>query len=97
MLEIFIAMGAVSLTNLVARAIKSDIAKKKAIKMFEDNGYDVNKSFSSVILRYVKNEAATKRKVGEMFLGILPIFNIHYLLLNMKIYEKIKVNNQFIL
>lgn len=84
MLEFFIAMGAVSLTNLVARTIKCDIAKKKAIRMFEDNGYDVNKQFSSIILDYIKDEDEAMKIFCEMFLGVLPITNIYYLLLNIK-------------
>ena len=81
MVEFFIAMGAVSLTNLVARAIKCDIAKKKAIRMFEDNGYDVNKQFSSIILDFCKDEYEFMKRFCEKFLGSIPIINIYYFII----------------
>lgn len=92
LLEILLGTyGAATAFNIIVPLIKKHDAKKKTIKMFEENGYDVDKHYINILFKkydIYKNPNTRSKLFDEeknyyTFLFI-PILNLRNVLLNTK-------------
>lgn len=83
--------GAATAFNIIVPLIKKHDAKNKTIKMFEENGYDVDKHYINILFKKydiyknpnTKSKLLDEEKNYYTFLFI-PILNLHNVSLNIK-------------
>lgn len=59
--------GVTTAYNVIVPIIKKEDAKKKTIKMFEDNGYDVDERYINILFKkyYIFKNLEEKTKITE--------------------------------
>ena len=81
----------ISLFNTIIPSIRREKARKNVIKMFEENGYDVDRHYINILFKHLSPDRSSKEEMDydlakglDTFLRYIPFLHLHNMLLNVR-------------